>query len=149
MTIKDRSYDESVFNYTRITLYRFSFFGRPLLKQFTVCNVGVLWPNGWMDQDETWHGGRPQPRPYCARWGPISPLPQERAKPHSPLPQLLAHAYCGQRVAHLSNCWALVLKASVNSVDQILQCHVVDMKLQFVVEGGAVVQPVERWTCDE
>ena len=20
-----------------------------------VCNVGVLWPNGWMDQDETWH----------------------------------------------------------------------------------------------
>ena len=24
-----------------------------------MCNVGVLWPNGWMDQDETWHGGRP------------------------------------------------------------------------------------------
>jgi len=21
-----------------------------------------LWPNGWMDQDGTWHGGRPQPR---------------------------------------------------------------------------------------
>ena len=21
------------------------------------CNIGVLWPNGWMDQDETWHGG--------------------------------------------------------------------------------------------
>ena len=20
-------------------------------------NVGVLWPNGWMDQDATWHGG--------------------------------------------------------------------------------------------
>jgi len=20
-----------------------------------VCNVGVLWPNRWMDQDETWH----------------------------------------------------------------------------------------------
>ena len=24
-----------------------------------VCDVGVLWPNGWMDQNETWHGGRP------------------------------------------------------------------------------------------
>jgi len=24
-----------------------------------VCNVGVLWPNGWMDQYETWHAGRP------------------------------------------------------------------------------------------
>jgi len=23
-----------------------------------VCDVGVLWPNGWMDQDETWHDGR-------------------------------------------------------------------------------------------
>ena len=21
----------------------------------SVCNVGVLWPNGWMDQDETHH----------------------------------------------------------------------------------------------
>ena len=27
----------------------------------SACNIGVLWPNGWMDQDETWHGGRPQP----------------------------------------------------------------------------------------
>ena len=26
-----------------------------------VCNVGVLWPNGWMEQDETWQGGRPRP----------------------------------------------------------------------------------------
>jgi len=41
-------------------------FGRPFIKRFalcyrslgvgtvvsSVCNVGVLWPNGWMDQDE-------------------------------------------------------------------------------------------------
>jgi len=26
-----------------------------------------------MDQDETWHGGRPWPRPHCVIWGPISP----------------------------------------------------------------------------
>jgi len=38
-----------------------------------VCDVGVLWPNGWMDQDETWQAGRPQPWPYCVRWGPSSP----------------------------------------------------------------------------
>ena len=24
-----------------------------------VCNVGLLWPNGWTDQYETWHAGRP------------------------------------------------------------------------------------------
>ena len=23
-----------------------------------------------MDQDDTWYGGRPRPRPHCARWGP-------------------------------------------------------------------------------
>ena len=33
----------------------------------------LLWPNGWMDQDGTWHGGRPQPRGLCVRLGP-SPL---------------------------------------------------------------------------
>jgi len=38
-----------------------------------VCDVGVLWLNGWMDQDETWHGGRPRPPPHCIRWGPSSP----------------------------------------------------------------------------
>ena len=21
-----------------------------------------LWPNGWMDQDATWYGGRPRPK---------------------------------------------------------------------------------------
>jgi len=26
-----------------------------------VYDVGVLWPNGWMRQDETWHAGRPRP----------------------------------------------------------------------------------------
>jgi len=33
----------------------------------------LLWPNGCMDQDATWHGGRPRPGPHCARWGPSSP----------------------------------------------------------------------------
>jgi len=36
------------------------------------CSVGVLWPNGWMDQDATWYGGRPRPRRYCVRWEPSS-----------------------------------------------------------------------------
>jgi len=56
-------------------------FGRPFVKRFalcyrsvvclSVCDVGVLWPNGWTDQDNTWHAGRP--RPHCVRWGPTSP----------------------------------------------------------------------------
>jgi len=51
----------------------------------SVCNVGVLRPNGWMDQDATWYGGRPRPRRHCVRWRP-SNTPVERgtkAPPHT------------------------------------------------------------------
>jgi len=51
----------------------------------------LLWPKGWKDQDGTWHGGRPRPRPHCVRWG-LSPSPKKRG--HSP--QFSVHAYCGQ-----------------------------------------------------
>ena len=61
----------------------------------------ISWPNGWMDQDATWYGDRPQPRPHCVRWGPSWPLP-ERGRAASS--QFLAHDCCGQTVAHLSNC---------------------------------------------
>ena len=51
-----------------------------------------LWPNGWMDQDSTWHGGGPWSRPHCVRWGPSSP-PKEGAEPP---PQFSAYFYCSQ-----------------------------------------------------
>jgi len=74
-------------------------FGRPFVKRFALCyktvvwsvfNVGVLWPNGWTDQDETWSAGRPRPWPHCVRWGLRSP-PQRGTGP-----QFLAHICCGQ-----------------------------------------------------
>jgi len=40
----------------------------------------LLWLTCWMHQDTSWYGGRPRPRPHCARWGP-APLPK-RAQPH-------------------------------------------------------------------
>jgi len=45
-----------------------------------ICDVGVLWPNGWIDPDETWCAGRPQPRRLCVRWGPS--LPTKRRHPN-------------------------------------------------------------------
>jgi len=51
----------------------------------------LLWPNDWMDQGATWCGGRPRPRPHCARWGPC-PFPRKGAHPH-----FSAHVYCGKR----------------------------------------------------
>ena len=88
-------------------------FGRPFVKRFalcywtvvlsvclsvclpclSVCDVGVLWPNDWTDQDQNCHAGRPRPWPHCVRWGPSSPSP----KGHSP--QFSAHICCGQMAA--------------------------------------------------
>jgi len=48
-----------------------------------------------MDQDETWHAGRPWPRTHCVRWGPSSPTPKG-AQPRLPFS---AHICCGQRAA--------------------------------------------------
>ena len=43
-----------------------------------------------MDQDGTWRGCRPQPRPYCVRWGPSFPSPKGA---HTPI---FPHVCCGQ-----------------------------------------------------
>ena len=57
-----------------------------------VCDVGVLWPNGWTDQDETWHAGRPHPWPHCFRWDPDSP--PQRGVPQIFGPRLLRRNGC-------------------------------------------------------
>ena len=69
-------------------------FGRPFVKRFALCyrtvvlsvcplcNVGVLRSNGWIDQHETWHAGRPRPWPQCVRWGPSSPSPKGAQPPN-------------------------------------------------------------------
>ena len=48
----------------------------------SVCGVGVLWPNGWMDQDGTWQAGRPRPRSHCIRWRPSSLFPKDAQPAH-------------------------------------------------------------------
>ena len=64
----------------------------PKVAQPPIFSQCPLWPNGWMDEDASWYGGRPQPRQLCVRWGPSSP----RKKGHSPPTQFLANIYCGQ-----------------------------------------------------
>jgi len=66
----------------------------PVCLSCPVCNVGVLWPNGWMDQNETWHAGRPRHWPHCIRWKNSSPSPER-----GPSLQFWAHVYCGQTAA--------------------------------------------------
>jgi len=52
----------------------------------------LLWPNGWMQQNATWYGGRPQPRRLCVRWDP-APTPKWAD------PKFSAHVYCSQTAA--------------------------------------------------
>jgi len=103
----------------------------------SVCDVGVLWPNGWMDYDATWYGSRSRSRPpqhipqFSARvccgqtagWIKMShgtevglgpddivldgDLSERAEQPH---PAFRPKSVCGQTVAHFSNCWALVLR---------------------------------------
>ena len=49
-----------------------------------ICGLFLLWQNGWMHQDATWYGGRPQPTRLCVRWGP-SPIPKKGAETPSPI----------------------------------------------------------------
>jgi len=53
----------------------------------------LLWSNGWMDEDATWYGSRPQPRarPHCVRQGPSFSPPVNGAQ-H---PLFSAHVYYG------------------------------------------------------
>jgi len=69
-----------------------------VLSVLSVCNVGVLWPNGWMNQDLTWYVGL-GPDDIVLDEDPAHPTERGTA-----VPQFSAHIYCGQTVAHLSNC---------------------------------------------
>jgi len=74
----------------------------------------LLWPNGWMDQDGTWHGGGPRSRPHCARWGPSSPPQKWGGAP----PQFSAYFYCGQTAGCIKI--QLGMEVGVNPGDFVL-----------------------------
>jgi len=62
------------------------------------CHVGVLWPNGWMDQNATWYRVRPRFRRHCVRRGSSSPTPERDGPcllwPHGrPSQQLLSSCF--------------------------------------------------------
>jgi len=76
----------------------------PILSCLSVCDFGMLRPNGWMDQYETWHGGWPWLQPHCVRLGPSCPLFCKKNKGAQLPSQFSADVCCGQTVVHLSYC---------------------------------------------
>jgi len=73
-------------------------FGRPFVKRFalcyrtvvlsvclSVCDVGVLWPNGWTDHGETWRTGRLCPGHIVLDGDPAPPPPKGTAPNFRPI----------------------------------------------------------------
>jgi len=113
---------------------------RPFVKRFapcyqtvvcmyvlSVCDVPALWPNGWTDQDETWHAGRPRSWPYYVRWEP-STLPRKGTEPP---PQFSAHFYCGQTAGWIK--MPLGMKVGLSPGDSVL-------------DGDPVPSPQSGWS---
>jgi len=71
-------------------------------------------PISWMDQDETWHAGRPRPWPRCVRWVPRSPSP----KWGTALLQFLAYICCGHMARWMK--MRLGRKVDLNPIDIVL-----------------------------
>jgi len=98
-------------------------FGPPFVKRFalcyrtvvclsvcpvlSVCDVGVLWPNGWMAEHKTWRAGRPRPWPHCVRWGPSSPSQKGGRAPNFGPMSIVTKRLDGSRW-HLAWRWASV-----------------------------------------
>jgi len=62
------------------------------LSVLSVCDIGVSWPNGWTDQDETWHAGIGLGPGHIVLDGDPAHPPQKGAQS----PQFSAHICCGQ-----------------------------------------------------
>jgi len=84
----------------------------------------LLWPNGCMDQDATWYGGRPRPTRHCVRCGP-----SYRRKKGTPTPtQFLAHVYCGQMAG-----W---MKTTLYTEVDLVPGHIVLDRASAPAKGG-------------
>ena len=51
----------------------------------TIFGPCLLWPNGWMDQDATWFGGRHRPRRHYVRGGPSFRIKRSTAPTFRPM----------------------------------------------------------------
>ena len=87
----------------------------------------LLWPNGWMDEDATWYGSRPRPKPHCVRRGPSSRDQRGTAAlplfcpcllwPRSPISttaELLSQYFC--IIEHISNFTVRLFKCPLQTI---------------------------------
>jgi len=78
-----------------------------------------------MNEAGTWHGGKPQPRRLCVRWGPSSLTPKRGGAPS----QFSAHFCCGQTALCIK--MPLAMDVGLSPGD-------------FVLDGDPVFPPQQR-----
>jgi len=87
----------------------------------SVCDVGVLWPSGWMDQDETWRAGKPRPGHIVLDGDPAPPKKRHSTPTFRPM-SVVAKRLDGSR------------------------CHLVRIKMPLGTEVGLIVLDGEQAT---
>jgi len=122
-----------------------------------VCDVGVLWPNGWTDQDETWHAGRPRPGHIVLDRDP-SPPPPKRHSPPIFGPCLLwpngrpseVLRTCIKRVSTWSTHWMWNVNLSTALWDNCFNCLPCDCiatteLINIALQIGFIVSLLQYW----
>jgi len=126
---------------------------RPMLRDRCLCvlslsDVGVLWPNGWMDYYATWYGGGHRPRPHCIRWGPSDPTLHPQKKRHTP--NFSPMSVVAKRLDGLLNCMIILfimtydgiyVSASIVNIWSSLPNSVVDACSINAFKACLLVQP--------
>ena len=127
----------------------------------------LLWPNGWMNQDDTWHGARPQPRQLCVRRG-TQPLPKRGGAPNfRPMSTAAKRVYMDQdatwyggrpRLRRHCVTWGpsshspLKVYCGQAGWQVASRCHLVWGRLHrlspgnFVVDGDPAAPPKKGWS---
>ena len=94
----------------------------------SVCDVHALWPNGWTDQDETWHAG---PGDFLLDGDPAPPPPKGGGAP-----KFSAHAYCGQTAGRIK--MVLGMDVGLSPCDFVLDGD----PAPFPPKGGGAPSPI-------
>ena len=74
----------------------------------SVCNVGVLWPNGWTDQDETWHAGIGLGPGHIVLDRDPAPPPKKAKRDTAPNFRPMSIVAKRSPISATAVCWALV-----------------------------------------
>jgi len=117
---------------------------------YPISDPYLSWPNGWMDEDATYYGSRPRPKPHCVRLGPGSSRKSGTAAPPFFGPSLLwtrspisatAEPFVSQLLAYsahwrsLANTTELVLPSAHPSPQPNGKLHSSQQKVPILYNG--------------